>query len=74
MKVSHNFLGSYYVRASITAMKNAGMSDILIAMVLLDIRAAAIAEERLRMEEIRAKNPPVYPTARQLLEQMKEDS
>jgi hypothetical protein len=43
-------------------MRNAGMSETLIATTLCDIRAAAIAEERLRVESIHRTSPPEYPT------------
>lgn len=42
----------------IGTMRKAGMNDIMIAEVLIGVRAASIAEERLRVEWIAMNHPP----------------
>ena len=46
--------------AAIREMRQAGLNDMIIGCVLSEIRTAAISEERLRMEEVRSKNPPEH--------------
>jgi hypothetical protein len=45
-------------RQAIDLMHQSGMTEMSIAMVLIEIRAAAIAEERLRVEWIALNYPP----------------
>jgi len=49
-------------RAAIKDMQAFQMPDAAIAGVLCDIRAAAIHEERLRVDVLTQKNPPQFPT------------
>ena len=57
--VSHNFIFSCY--RAIETMRQAGLNDTLIACVLSEVRAAAIFEERQRLEILLRANPPHHP-------------
>jgi hypothetical protein len=57
-EVDHNFISGCL--AAIADMRAAGMNDALIACVLTDVRAAAIREERMRLEGLLRANPPVH--------------
>lgn len=45
-------------RGAVDLMRQAGMTEMMIAIVLIGIRAAAISEERLRVEWIAMNYPP----------------
>lgn len=45
-------------REAISLMRQSGMRDMAIATVLIGVRAAAIAEERLRVEWVSQNYPP----------------
>ncbi len=45
-------------REAIDLMRQAGMSEMMIATALISIRAAALSEERLRVEWISMNYPP----------------
>lgn len=45
-------------REAIDLMRQSGMTDMMIATALIGIRAAAITEERLRVEWISMNYPP----------------
>ena len=49
-------------RAAIKELQAHNVPDAVIAGVLCDIRAAAIHEERLRVEVAARNNPPHFPT------------
>lgn len=49
------------VRA-VTDMRRAGLTEADIACIVGDIRAAAITEERLRLEMVLKEHPPKHPT------------
>lgn len=49
-------------RPAIQTLRECNVSDAIIACVLCDVRAAAIAEERLRVETLAKLNVPNYPT------------
>lgn len=44
-------------RKSIEEMRRAGMNDISIGWVIVDIREAALFEEKIRFERLMAENP-----------------
>jgi hypothetical protein len=60
-------------RVAIDALRTCNVSDATIACVISDVRAAAIAEERLRVEAITSKNPPSYPTWVQMMNAFKDE-
>lgn len=45
-------------REAVDLMRDAGMTDMAIAIALISVRAAAITEERHRVEWIRVNYPP----------------
>jgi hypothetical protein len=45
---------------AIRTLQESNLNDALIASVVTEIRSAAIAEERLRMESLMAANPPCH--------------
>ncbi len=62
-----------WARSAIQELRNAGMTETFIVGVVSDIRAAAIHEERLRVEAIRKhEQPPHFPTFSQMRERIKE--
>jgi hypothetical protein len=61
-KVDHNFISGCL--QAIADMRGAGINDTLIACILSDVRAAAIREERMRVEVLIRDNPPVYLPSR----------
>ena len=67
---SHIFYAGCH--SAIKMMREANMSDGHIACVLQDVRAAAIQEERLRMEKVRMDNPPQYSTLTETVEEMNQ--
>jgi hypothetical protein len=48
-------------RSAVKTMREAGMNDTLIGCVLSEVRAAAIFEERFRIQALMTSNPPVHP-------------
>jgi hypothetical protein len=48
------------VRQAVEDMRLAGMNDVRIGWTLYTIRAAAIQEERLRVEILNARHPPDF--------------
>jgi hypothetical protein len=56
--IDHNFM--FGCRAAIADMQRAGMNDILIACGLVEVRAAAIREERMRLEALLRAHPPEH--------------
>lgn len=46
--------------AAIREMRQYGMNEMIVGCVLSEVRAAAIAEERQRVDELRSKNPPEH--------------
>lgn len=57
-KLDHGFI--FRCRRPIDDMRRAGMNDVIIGWVIYEIRAAAIQEERLRLEIVTARNPPNF--------------
>lgn len=57
---------------AIREMRAAGLNDSRIAILLSDIRAAAISEERMRFERLMLSNPPEYPPWHELRDTIKE--
>lgn len=60
VQVDHNFIAG--CRNAIDDMRRAGMNETIIACVLCDVRAAAIREERQRIEDVMREAPPHHPT------------
>lgn len=56
-----DFLFYTQVRQAVDTMRSSGMGEVDIACVLADIRAAAINEERFRLEKLLRANPPYHP-------------
>jgi hypothetical protein len=48
--------------ATVRDMREHGISDTTIAIWIQEIRAAAITEERLRLEQVLRTHPPQQPT------------
>lgn len=47
-------------RQAIRTLQESNLNDTLIASVVTEIRSAAIAEERLRVEALMTANPPCH--------------
>lgn len=56
--IDHIFLSR--IGSAVETMRRAGMNDVLIGWVIYDIRAAALQSESLRLEALRAANPPSF--------------
>ena len=48
------------LNVAITIMREAGISDTLIAIVVTEIRSRAISEESVRLQELQRQNPPTH--------------
>lgn len=56
--MDHQFLCSIFT--TIDFMRQYGLSEVNIACIIADIRSAAIAEERMRVNKLMINNPPTH--------------
>lgn len=55
-QLPHNFIA--LASESVRYMQSCGLNTTQIAQILVGVRYAAVSEERLRQDVIRAENPP----------------
>ena len=70
-RLDRNFL--FGCRRAIDDMRRHGMNLTIIGCALQEVRAAAIQEERLRLEVLLRNNPPSHPAGTYIAEQLEEE-